>query len=62
MFTTMGMMILAGPGVRQDGYEREWRRWGLIREIDVAATVCHLLGLRQPAHSQGVVPLDLLAQ
>jgi hypothetical protein len=59
-FTTMGMMILAGPGVRGGGFERDWRRWGLIREIDVAPTICHLMGLRPPAQSQGAVPYDLL--
>ncbi len=60
LFTTMGMMILAGPGVRTGGYERDWQRWGLIREIDVAPTICHLMGLRPPAQNQGVVPYDLL--
>ena len=60
MFTTMGMMILAGPGVKGGGYERDWQRWGLIREIDVAPTICHLMGLRMPAQNQGVIPYDLL--
>ncbi len=59
-FTTMGMMILAGPGVKKGGYERDWQRWGLIREIDVAPTICHLMGLRMPMHNQGAVPFDLL--
>jgi predicted AlkP superfamily phosphohydrolase/phosphomutase len=60
LFTTMGMMILAGPGIRGGGYERDWQRWGLIREIDVAPTICHLMGLRAPAQNQGAVPHDLL--
>ena len=60
-FTTMGMMILSGPGVRKGGFERDWQRWGLIREIDVAPTICHLMGLRPPAQNQGVVPYDLLS-
>mgnify|MGYP005839307741 CR=1 FL=1 len=60
-FTTMGMMILAGPGVRGGGYERDWQEWGLIREIDVAPTICHLMGLRPPAQNQGALPYDLLA-
>lgn len=59
-FTTMGMMILAGPGVKTGGYERDWRRYGLIREIDVAPTICHLMGLRMPAQNQGAVAADLL--
>ncbi|MBM3190292.1 MAG: hypothetical protein FJZ90_16425 [Chloroflexi bacterium] len=59
-FTTMGMMILAGPGVRGGGYERDWRRWGLIQEVDVAPIICHLMGLRMPAQSQGALPYDLL--
>ena len=60
LFTTMGMMILSGPGVKVGGYERDWRRWGLLREIDVAPTICHLMGLRPPAQNQGVVPYDLM--
>lgn len=60
LFTTMGTMILAGPGVRGGGYERDWRRWGLIREIDVAPTICHLMGMRPPRQNQGVVPYDLM--
>ena len=59
-FTTMGMMILAGPGIKAGGFERDWRRWGLIREIDVAPTICHLMGLRAPAQNQGAVAADLL--
>jgi hypothetical protein len=60
-FTTMGCMLLAGPGVRGGGYERDWQRWGLIREIDVAPTICHLMGLRPPRQNQGVVPYDLMS-
>ena len=59
-FTTMGTMILSGPGVRTGGYERDWKRYGLIREIDIAPTICHLLDLRMPAQNQGAVPFDLL--
>jgi predicted AlkP superfamily phosphohydrolase/phosphomutase len=60
LFTTMGAMILAGPGVVSGGYERDWQRWGLIREIDVAPLICRLMNLRTPAHNQGAVPTDLL--
>jgi hypothetical protein len=56
----MGMMILAGPGVKDGGFERDWQHWGLIREIDVAPTICHLQGLRMPAQNQGAVAHDLL--
>jgi len=59
-FSTMGTMILAGAGVRGGGYERDWQQHGLIREIDVASTICHLLGLRMPLHNQGAVPMDLM--
>ena len=59
-FTTMGMMILSGPGVKGGGYERDWQRYGLMREIDVAPTICHLMGLRMPAQNQGAVLTDLL--
>jgi hypothetical protein len=62
LFTTMGCMILAGPGVRGGAYERDWQRWGLIREIDVAPTICHLVGLRPPRQNQGVVPYDLVRE
>jgi predicted AlkP superfamily phosphohydrolase/phosphomutase len=60
LWSTTGSMILAGPGVRGGGYERDWRRYGMIREVDVAPTICHLLGLRPPAQNQGAVPPDLL--
>ena len=46
--------------LRGGGYERDWQRWGLIREIDVAPTICHLMDLRLPRQNQGVVPYNLL--
>jgi hypothetical protein len=61
LFSVMGTMLLAGPGVRADGYERDWQRYGLIREVDVCPTICHLTGLRLPKQNQGTLPLDLLS-
>ncbi len=57
-FTNMAAWILAGPGVKA-GYERDWQRYGLMRMTDVAPTLCHLMGLRPPAHSIGAVCHDL---
>jgi predicted AlkP superfamily phosphohydrolase/phosphomutase len=58
-FTNMACFILAGPGVRA-GYERDWRRHGLMRMVDLAPTFAHLLGLPAPRHSMGAVLRDLL--
>jgi len=61
LFSTMGTMLLAGPGIKQGGYERAWRKYGLMRQIDVAPTICHVLGLRMPAQNQGAVLSDLFS-
>lgn len=58
-FTNMACFILAGPGVRS-GYERDWRRYGLMRMADLAPTFAHLLGLRPPRQSMGALLSDLL--
>ena len=55
----MGCFIISGPGVKR-GYERDWQRYGLMRMIDLAPTMAHLMGFRPPAHSQGTVLWDLL--
>jgi predicted AlkP superfamily phosphohydrolase/phosphomutase len=60
-FTNMACFILAGPRVRA-GYERDWRRYGLIRMVDIAPTLAYLAGLRPPAHNMGAVLYDLLVQ
>jgi hypothetical protein len=57
-FTNLACLIAAGPGIRA-GYEREWRRHGLMRMVDFAPTVAHLLGLRPPRHNTGAVLHDL---
>jgi predicted AlkP superfamily phosphohydrolase/phosphomutase len=59
-FTNMATWIVAGPGVKA-GYERDWRRHGLMRQTDVAPTLCHLMGVRPPAQSVGAVCHDLFA-
>jgi predicted AlkP superfamily phosphohydrolase/phosphomutase len=58
-FTNLACWILAGPGVRA-GHERDWRRKGLMRQLDVAPTLCHLMGVRPPADSIGSVCHDLV--
>jgi hypothetical protein len=60
-FTNMACFLLAGPGVRT-GYERDWRRHGLMRMVDLAPTFAHLLGLRPPRHAHGAVLQDLLEE
>jgi len=57
-FTNLATLICAGPGIRP-GYERDWRRSGLMRMVDFAPTVAHLMGLRPPRHSSGAVLHDL---
>jgi predicted AlkP superfamily phosphohydrolase/phosphomutase len=58
LMTNMGGMIMTGPGVRA-GYERNWQRYGLMRQLDIAPTIAHLSGLRPPAQSMGAVLHDL---
>ena len=60
-FTNMATLIAAGPGIRA-GYERDWRRQGLMRMEDFAPTVAHALGLRPPRQSRGAVLHDLWAE
>lgn len=60
-FTNLACWILAGPGVRA-GYERDWRARGLMRQTDVAPTLCHLMGVRPPAESTGAVCHDLIIE
>jgi len=60
-FTNMACFILAGPGIKV-GYERDWQRHGLMRMVDLAPTVAHLLDLRPPAQSTGAVLSDLFEQ
>jgi predicted AlkP superfamily phosphohydrolase/phosphomutase len=57
--TNMACCVLSGPGIRV-GYERDWQRWGLMRMVDVAPTIAHILGLRPPRQSTGAVLTDLL--
>ena len=59
IFTNMGCFLIAGPGIKM-GYEREWTKQGLMRMVDLAPTMAHLMGLKSPAHNQGAVLLDLL--
>lgn len=47
--------FLAGPGVRR-GYQRGHP----ISQVDVAPTLCHLIGIEAPADCEGKVVADLL--
>ncbi len=57
--TNMGCLIAAGPGVKS-GYERDWKENGLMRMIDVAPTIAHVMGFEPPRQSQGTVLGDIL--
>jgi predicted AlkP superfamily phosphohydrolase/phosphomutase len=57
-FTNMACLIAAGPGIRA-GYERDWQRHGLMRMVDFAPTLAHLMGLRPPRHNSGAILHDL---
>jgi predicted AlkP superfamily phosphohydrolase/phosphomutase len=61
LFTNMGCMIMTGPGIKA-GYERDWKRFGLMREIDIAPTLSHILGLRPPAQNNGAVLHDIFEE
>ena len=57
--TERAIFTIAGPGVKK-GYERPAEKLGHVRLIDVAPTLCHLLGIQPPAQSQGAIIYDLL--
>ena len=57
-FTNLATLIAAGPGIRA-GYERDYRRYGLMRMEDFAPTVAYALGLRPPRHARGAPLYDL---
>jgi hypothetical protein len=57
--TNLACFILSGRGIRV-GYERDWRKYGLMRMVDVTPTIAHLLTLRPPRQSIGSVLVDLL--
>ena len=59
LMTNMGGMLMTGPGVKA-GYERDFRRFGLMRQIDIAPTLAHLAGLKPPAQSMGAVLHDIM--
>jgi len=56
--TNMACCILSGPGIRV-GYERDWRKYGLMRMIDIAPTIANRMKLRPPRQSMGAVLADL---
>lgn len=57
--TQKAIFMISGPGVKE-GYERPAQKLGDIRPIDVAPTLCHLLGIEPPAQAQGTIVRDLL--
>jgi len=59
ILTNVAGMILTGPRIKP-GYERDHRRYGLMRQIDIAPTIAHLFGLKPPAQSVGAVLHDVI--
>jgi predicted AlkP superfamily phosphohydrolase/phosphomutase len=59
--SNLGTFFLAGPGIKR-GYERPVERLGYIRAMDVVPTVCHILEVHPPAHSQGAVAYDMFEE
>jgi len=57
--SVMAAFAIAGPGIRK-GYARDPERMGYFNLVDVVPTLCHLLGIRPPAQSQGSVMHDIL--
>jgi predicted AlkP superfamily phosphohydrolase/phosphomutase len=60
-FSNLACFLLAGPGVRAH-YERDYKRWGFMRMVDLAPTFARLMGLRSPARSMGAVLGDLIEE
>ena len=54
-----GILVLSGPGVRR-GYVRNMAELGPARMTDVAPTIAHLVGIPEPAQSEGCVLKDML--
>jgi len=57
--SNLAAMIIAGPGVRA-GARRDPEAMGYARLVDFVPTLCHLLQVRPPRHSQGAILWDLL--
>jgi len=57
--SNMATFIIKGPGIKA-GYQRDLERLGYMRLVDVVPTVCHLMGFRPPAQSQGAVLWDMI--
>jgi hypothetical protein len=58
--TEKAIYAISGPKFKK-GYQRPVDKLGHIRLIDIAPTLCHLLGIQPPAQSQGSVAYDLFA-
>jgi predicted AlkP superfamily phosphohydrolase/phosphomutase len=58
MSSNLAVLMAHGPGIKA-GYERDRERLGLMRLVDVVPTVCHVLGIRPPAHATGAVLWDI---
>jgi predicted AlkP superfamily phosphohydrolase/phosphomutase len=57
--SNLATFIIAGPRIRR-GYRRNENRLGFTRLVDVVPTLCHLLEIEPPRHSQGCVLYDLM--
>jgi predicted AlkP superfamily phosphohydrolase/phosphomutase len=57
--SNLAMFMIKGPGIKR-GYERDPDTLGLMRLVDVVPTICHLMGFRPPAQSQGAVLWDMI--
>ena len=57
--SNLAMFMIRGPGIKK-GYERDPEKLGLMRLVDVVPTICHLMGFRPPAQSQGAVLWDMM--
>ena len=55
----LATFIMKGPGIRAS-YERDPERLGFMHLVDVVPTVCHLMGFRPPAQSQGAALWDMI--
>lgn len=58
LYTNMGCMIMTGPSIKA-GYERDWKSYGLMREIDIAPTISYIMEMRPPSQNRGAILHDI---
>lgn len=53
----LGIFVVSGPGIKKDHWNRT-----LIKLVDVAPTICHILGIKGPRGAEGTILFDFLEE